>query len=264
MTLRTMTTNRLVILLLIVILTACTDRKNFQDVSKKLMESVIDNDTTKLKELFAYKMDSISIKRKREIFASLTEFKDKKYKILKVDTTSGPAFFEEGVTYRYINTYFRIDSTYFKLITRYERDNKQEISLRAFYYNNLTDECNDWINKPYQPTQSIEFKRLVWTTDYYNKSFKSGRVEIQNKLYTDIDYIKFRVILRNNWTTFFNQTVTSYDKIYSGDIRAVDVPGMVDLYAGFNINRDNLQFSCELIEVMPKPESSDCKQVAER
>jgi hypothetical protein len=258
----TMTTNRLLILILI-ILTGCNDRKDFHNVGETLVESVIENDTAKIKELFAYKMDSLTIERKKGIFAGLNEFKDRKYKLIKVDTTSTPSFFDEGVTFRYINSYFKIDSNYFKLTTRYERDDREEISIRTFNMDDLSSDCNYWLTRPYQPTQSIDFKRLVWNTDYYGKIFKSGKVEVQNKLSTDLDYIKFRVILKNNWTTFFNQTVTSYDKIYSGDIRSIDVPGMADLYAGFTISRDNLQFSCELIEVLPKPESSVCKKIAE-
>lgn len=257
-----MRTNRLLILIAI-FLTSCSDRKDFNDVGETLVGAVIENDTTKIKELFVYQMDSLSIERKKGIFAGLNEFKDKEYKLIKVDTTSSPSFFDYDVTWRYINSYFRIDSNYFKLSTRYERNDKNEISIRTLNLDNLSSDCNDWLNQPFKPTQSIDFKRLVWNTDYYAKTFKSGKVEVQNKLSTDLEYIKFRVILRNNWTTFFNQTVTSYDKIYSGDIRSIDVPGMVDLFAGFTIDRDNLQFSCELIEVLPKPESISCKKVAE-
>lgn len=250
------------LLFIIIFLTGCSDRKDFNDVGETLVKAVIKNDSTQIKELFIYKMDSLSIERKKGIFAGLNEFKDKKYKLIKVDTTSSLSFFDSEAL-RYINSYFRIDSNYFKLATRYERNDKSEISIRTLYIYNLTSDCNDFLNEPFKPTQSIDFKRLVWNTDYYGKTFKSGKVEIQNKLSTDLEYIKFRVILRNNWTTFFNQTVTSYDKIYSGDIRSIDVPGMVDLFAGFTINRDNLQFSCELIEVLPKPESITCKTLAE-
>ena len=38
---------------------------------------------------------------------------------------------------------------------------------------------------------------------------------------------------------------------------------MVDLFTGFTIDRDNLQFNAELIEVLPKPESWNCKKIQE-
>lgn len=34
---------------------------------------------------------------------------------------------------------------------------------------------------------------------------------------------------------------------------------MENYYAGFKIEKDNLYFTAELIEVLPKPESSWCK-----
>jgi len=259
--------NKLTIFVIAVSLTACNlfhDRKNVNDVGKTLVASLVKNDTAKIKELFVHHMDSVDAERRLIINETLKEFKDKNYTYIKTDTSKGLSYLNlDDEPFKLIDSYFRVDTTFYNLKTRFTRDDKGEITIHSFRTIDLTKECSDWQMRPYRPVSNIEFKRLIWNTDYYAKSFKSGKVEVQNKLNSDIEYIKFRVILKHNWSTFFNQTVTSYDKIYAGDIRAIDVPGMSDLFAGFPINSDNIQFNCELIEILPKPESSGCKKIIE-
>src|SRR5690606_27328426 len=123
-------------------------------------------------------------------------------------------------------------------------------------------------NTPYCPKRDIEFKNISWTTDYYGKTLKSGVVSFQNNTDNDLNYIKFRVVLKNGnsaWSaeTFLNQTVESYKPSYKGDITTVQVSGMENYYTGFKIEKDNLFFDAELIEVLPKPESYWCIKLEE-
>jgi hypothetical protein len=248
------------IILVLGLLASCTDRTEFTDVGKATLKAVIKNDTIKLKELFVHNMDSLDGERKSELLSEISKYKDKNYSFIKADTSSYEIF-DERLTY--IDTYFKIDTTYHSLSTKYSKDDKGKISIENIYLTDLTENCNNWITKPYCPKYDIKFKRISWTTDYWNKSFKSGKVELENQSKNDIEYVKFRVILKNNYQKFFNQTVIYKEKIFAGDITTIEIPGMLDLFTGFTIDRDNLQFDAELIELLPKPESLDCKKIFE-
>jgi hypothetical protein len=248
------------IILVLGLLVSCTDRTKFTDVGKATLKAVIKNDTLKIKELFVYNMDSIDSEVKVNIFSEISKYKDKNYLFIKTDTGSFETFVER---YSYIATYFKVDTSYYSLRTLYSKDDEGEISIENISVINLSDSCNKLIGKPYCPEYKINFKRIIWETDYSNKSFKSGKVEVHNRSDKDIDYAKFRVILKNNDLTFFNQTVIYTNKIYAGDIMTIDVPGMVDFFTGFLIDQDNVTFEAELIEVLPKPEYSDCKKIKE-
>jgi hypothetical protein len=248
------------IILILGLLTSCTDRSKFTDVGKATLKAVINNDTIKLKELFVHNMDSIDKEQKSEIFAEIVKYRAKSYTYIKSDTSSLD-FLEEKSPY--IETYFKMDTSYFSILSEYTKDDKDIISIKNVYFSNLTEACNNWETQPYCPNYNIYFNRISWTTDYWNKTFKSGKVELENKSKNDIEYLKFRVILKNNYKTFFNQTIVHKEKIYAGDINLIEIPGMVDLYTGFVIDNENLQLDAELIEVLPKPESIDCKKIME-
>lgn len=108
----------------------------------------------------------------------------------------------------------------------------------------------------------IKFKGIRWSTDYLsNKTFEAGSVILQNNTNGDVDYIKFKVKLFSIWfrEAFFSQTVEYHNKIYQGDIVSINVPGLSNYYAGFDIDRDRISFVPELIEVKPKAQYQDCK-----
>lgn len=246
------------IFLVLGLLASCTDRTKFTDVGKATLKAVIKNDTVKLKELFIHNMDSIDVKRKAEIFADISKYKDKSYSFIKADTSS---FEILDMKWSNINTYFKIDTSYYELVNTYTKDEKGKISIKDFLLSNLTEKCNYWATIPYCPKDDVNFKSIK--TAHLNKFFKSGKVELENRTENDFEYVKFRVILKNNYQTFFNQTVIYKEKIFAGDITTIEIPGMVDLFTGFTIDLDNLQFDAELIEVLPKQEHWECKKILE-
>jgi hypothetical protein len=250
------------IILILLLLVSCTDRTKFSDVGKATLKAIIKNDTIKLKELFVHNMDSLYGNQKDYILRDILKYKDKNYSFIKSDTSIFK-FRTLDEQWTYINTYFKLDTSYYKLSTKYSKDDKGKISIETIFISDLTEGCKNWTNKPYCPSNDIKFKRISWTTDYWNKSFKSGKVELENQTENDIEYVKFKVILKNNYQIFFNQTVIYKEKIFAGDITTIEIPGMVDLFTGFTIDRDNLQFDSDLIEVLPKPESSDCIKILE-
>jgi hypothetical protein len=131
----------------------------------------------------------------------------------------------------------------------------------------VTEKCEEYNKNVYSPKDLIHFKEINWT--YSNvRRFDSGTVSLENNTLDDINYIKFRLILKRGqywWDAepFFNQTVESNKTIYKGDLATVDVPGMSDYYTGFNINNEDIFLDAELIEVGPKPISIWCKTLNE-
>ena len=254
---------KLIIILTLGLLASCSDRTNTNDIGKEVLSIMIKNDTSKLRELFLYNMDSLLEGKKEEILSVIQEFNGKECMFIKTDTESVKVAALNEI-WNYLDIYFKIDTNYYCFNTAYVRDANNNIFLNDYVrITNLSDNCADWTINVWCPNYLINFNRLKWTTDFRNKMFTSGAVEIENQTKTEIDYVKFRIVLKNNTQTFFSQTVVSTDKIFPKDITNIDIPGMNDLYTDFIIDKTNLQFEAELIEVRPKPENGDCKKIIE-
>lgn len=249
---------------MLILLGSCSyevDNKDAFRLADAIHESFRQNDTTILKQVFEFEMDSISEKDKSALKA-IKDFYTPETKILKVDTTN---FYN---IIRSIEMFYKKGSNFYRISSDYYSDSTNSHYVESIRFYNINEKCEEYNNEPYKPTGDIDFKRISWTTDYYGKTFKSGTIELQNNTDSDLTYSKFRVILKkgsNYWNaeTFFNQTVESYKPIYKGDIATIEVPGMTDYFTGFEIKKDNLQFTAELIEVKPKPESYWCKKLEE-
>lgn len=229
------------------------DRTDYESVSENIFNAVMNNDTLAIKNLWMYQMDSIEAYTKKEMFESFKQFKDKNVEYLKTDTSIS------DWSLPYINIYFKIDTSFYQIYcmfyeARMDGNKKNILSLHYLKITNLTEEYADYNNTPFCPKGDVSFKGITWGVDFTNKTFSHGKAAIQNNSDNDIDYIKFRVTLTNNGSVVFNQTVEHQSKIYKGDIINVDIPGMKEYYTGFIINKDNLTFQPELIEIRPKPE----------
>lgn len=255
--------NLIIILISILCATGCgynVDNSDVFKVADAIHESFKRGDSTILKKIFINNMDSISIVQ-RNTLRTISQFYSEDLEPMKIDTSSNWLWNNIDLYYRKNNQFFRIRAGYYKSSTN-------SYYIDGLYFHNIGEQCEVYNNEPYCPKYSIDIKRISWTTDYYNKTFKSGSVELQNNLDKDINYIKFRVILKNGehtWSskTFLNQTVESYKPIFKGDIVSIDIPGMTDYFIGFPIDRDKLTFTSELIEVGPKPESFWCSTLEE-
>lgn len=244
-------------------LTSCqynVDKTKIYNVGEAIHESFIQKDTTILKQIFEYQMDSIS-KKQRDRIAEIQGFYKSDLKIIKMDTSVVFLWSNLDLFYKKGGDFYRIRATY-------ERDSIGEISIDYLSLININDECTVAKETPYCPSNDVEFKRISWTTEYSGKTFKSGEVFFKNNSDNDFNYVKFRVILKNGnsgWSaeTFFNQTVESYKPSYKGDITSVKITGMENYYTDFKVEKDNLFFTAELIEVLPKPESYWCKKLEE-
>ena len=166
-----------------------------------------------------------------------------------------------------ISISYLVNEIYYLVGFNYTKDSLGIITITGVYFFNLTEECAEQEKKPYRPVNFIRFESINWTTDYSRTTFRSGSIRISNTLEFDINYIKFKVILwkRNSQDSkseiFFNQTVESTNPIYKGDIVAVAIPGMIDYFADFKIEKNNIEIEPELIEIKPKPISEWCLKV---
>lgn len=240
------------------------DNSNIFKVGEALHESFSKKDTVILKKVFIHGMDSIDSKQK-ETIKEIEKFYTPELTILKTDTSSNNIWWRN---YSMIDLYYKKSTNFYRIRAYYQTDSLGNHYIDDLYFTDINESCEEDKNKPYCPKYDIEFKRIIWTTDYYEKTFKSGAIELQNNSDNDLNYIKFRVILENgnsSWSakTLLNQTVESYKPIYKGDIATIEVPGMSDYFTGFKIEKDKLFFDPELIEVLPKPESYWCNLLKE-
>lgn len=246
--------------LCILFLSSCkykVDNSSPFKVAEAIYEGILRKDSTILKQVFIYQMDSLSESSVENLnFAKDYFEKNENIQLFKIDTS-------KNFLGHVIDIYFKKGKVFHKARTYYYRDSTNSIKLSNFYFTNLNEECEEYKNTIYQPSSGIEFKRITWRTDYFGKTFKSGTLELQNNTDADINFIKFRVKImhgENLWNseTFLNQTVESSHQIFKGDIASIDIPGMKDYFVGFEIEKNELFFDAELIEVKPKPESSWC------
>ena len=99
-------------------------------------------------------------------------------------------------------------------------------------------------------------------------TFKYGIIQLQNNTGIDLNYIKFRLVLKSRIFTdsekiYFNQTIESYQPIFKGDIVRIEILGMKDYFTGSKIDEIDLIFEPRLLEVRPKPASDWCLTLKE-
>jgi len=255
--------NLIIILAGTISLWSCTtvNKKDIFSVAENFEKALMKNNIKKLKSLFMYNMDSISQESKGYIEEIKTFYAKNKIKRIEIDTSNILNI------WKFCDISYLVNDTYFEVSFIYKKDKLGDFCVQEVYFININDACKKSELQPYCPKKQIDFKSIVWETNYYGTSFKSGMVELQNNTDMDIDYIKFRVILAksNNpylrGETFFNQTVESNNKIFKGDISTINIPGLENFYAGFKIEKNTLQFNAELIEIKPKPISSWCSKI---
>lgn len=260
-----MKTEIIFLTLLLIMGSSCEYQVDNTDVFKvgsAIHESFAKNDSSILKKVFIHKMDSIKPYQKERI-EEIKGFYSEDLKIMKMDTSS--SLWGQS---KMLDIYYKKQSDFYRVRAFYVKDSIGHILVNNLYFNDIKALCEGDKNTPYSPKYGIEFKSLSWTTDYYEKTFRSGKIALENNTGSDLTYIKFKVILQNgsyswNAETFLNQTVESYKPIYEGDIATIEIPGMTDYFTGFKIHKDRLFFTAELIEVLPKPESSWCIMLEE-
>lgn len=269
--------NYLILSLIAFGLNSCKNEVDKTDpfkVAEAIHKGFVKNDSTILKSLFAYRMDSLSVTAKKNFTEAKKYFnKNQDVNIIKIDTSTMGGITrilreEKEKNIKIISVYFGNKDKFSHMELWYPQDSTQYIKIKGLLFSDINTACENDNNTPYKPVNQINFKRLIWKTDYSNTIFQYGAVEIQNNTQTDIDFIKFRVIIKKgnsewNAETFINQTVESRNKIYAGDIAKIEVPNMEDYYAGFRVNKDNLFFHGELIEIRPKPKSFWCEKLDE-
>jgi hypothetical protein len=58
--------------------------------------------------------------------------------------------------------------------------------------------------------------------------------------------------------TFFDQTVTINQTIHEGDLVNVEIPALRNFFVDVPLIKDNFNWKCELIVVVPKPLNEGC------
>lgn len=239
------------------------DKTDIFKVGEAIHESFARQDTSILKEIYQYQMDSISKEEKQNI-KEIYKFFDKKTPLIKVDT-----FLIGPWSCGFISLFYQKGSNFYRLEAIFDKKSTDNLYyINDLSLTNLNDKCKEYNETPYKPKSGIEVKSISWDTDNIGKTFKSGSVELQNKFNEDITYIKFRVILKHgeypwNAETFLSQTVESYKPISSGDITWIEIPGMKDYFIGFMIQKNKFSFEFELLDLKPKPESNWCADLEE-
>ncbi|GGD99546.1 hypothetical protein [Planktosalinus lacus] len=229
------------------------DNTNAYKIGAALYEGILRDNNEILKELFIHQMDSLSKQTIEELNNAKAYLKkNKNVQLFKIDTTDHS--FAGG-----ISIFLKKGKVFYEILGIYKPDSTKHVKLTHLTFKNINEQCERDKKEPYTPISRVVFKKLIWTTDFQGKTFKSGAIELQNYTGLDINYIKFRVKLKQiksyrDTEFFYIQTVESQKTIYKGDIAIIEIPGMTEYYAGFKIDEDEFLFEPELIEVKPKPE----------
>lgn len=243
------------------------DLSDTSNVAGAIDRSLKDQDTLLLKKLYKYNGDSLSELQKQYISEALQFFDQNSPQKLEMDTSFAKPFANMDHSLHHINIWYALDSNFYSLRCRYERDPQtNKVNLINLDLVDLQEECEFDKNVSYTPSSEIDFMGITWHKGISGTSFSSGSVRIQNNSEDDIDYIKFSISLSkqgSNSGIFLRQTIESQESIPAGDIVMIDAPGMRDYELGFPIKSDELIFDAELIAVRPKPESYWCKKITQ-
>lgn len=253
-----------ILLISILVLTSCsTDRTDINKFGSKFIDDIITN-PIEAEKYYRLNGDSLSYYPKETLIEISENLKGTNYTIIKQDTTY------QGIGAKsYFNASIKKDDEYFDIWFLYERDSVNNIRLTdQISFINMSEVCERETNSPWCPIYDISFKRIFWTIDFNATTFKSMNIEIQNNTDIDINYIKFRVTLKNKKNSntgdiFFNQTIESYSTIYKGDMVNINISGMQDYFIGFKFDKNKFSWEGDLIEVRPRPEGAFCKDIDE-
>ena len=250
--------NTFILLGLLVFLTCCTNRRNFEDFGKSTLNAIIDNDHEAIKDLYEFHMNKTSDYSKNKLKSLFKEWKNKKIDYLEVDTSS---FLGSLVTTKYLEVYFKVDTMYYTLEINYTKNKKEELVIKELNFSNLSQSCKDWETNDYRPEYGIKFGEIrSFSNDEY---IKSAYITLENLLDHDVNYVKFKLNIHDDYYAIFNKTIIYNKPLYKGDVEQFYISELENYYVGYNVqNEKNIRFKIELIKVLPKPEQSITKVLA--
>jgi len=257
-----------VLLLCIIIFTLIScdkkiDQKNLFKLGEALNTSIQIGDTAVYKQMLIKEMD---VETKAENIKMFNQIHQRfaSAELIRIDTTSLSSF------HKTIDLYYLLeDSSYFEISAVYKRDSLGNNAISRLILWDLNTLCSEYNNSLYNPnkfistrkTDAIDIRSIDWITTNYNHEFRSAKVELQNNTKNNFNYIKFRLILKNQGVEFFNQIVEANKEIKSGDFVNVDIENLVNYPVNFFIIGDNITYETELVEVLPKPISDYCRTI---
>jgi hypothetical protein len=261
---------QLLFIISIIIFTSCDkknelNREDVNSIPEYLIQTIKNRDTSSFLKLFDYQLDpnitdSLAIKNMnlRNFSLAYETFKGKKVEYLEFDTLDG---LEGGeiIDNTSLNTYVKVDNTYYKLRLTHHTAKKENYFL-LFYLIDLSSECNTILDKPYQPSSGILFSHLNWDT-YNDYIFNNVNAVFNNLTEYDIKKIKFRLTIENSDKILFKQTIISEEPIYKGDVKGVTLSELRGVNAGFLLREGNFDWKIEVLEVEPKPEINPCAKI---
>lgn len=188
-------------------------------------------------------------------FVKLDRFKGMRSDIILIDTLHVQSFGD------FMNLYFKHDTTYYKLVSGYARDSVGRIKIWSIRVDNLSEYCDKKRSEPYKPNYNfLPFRAFTWTSNASRTEFIDGSVRLQNNLGTDITYLKFRLDVKVDDELVFSQTIETRNKIYSGDIAVIDIPGLRNYYVKQGIIEPHVSYVATPLEMEPK-DLRDCEEI---
>ena len=142
----------------------------------------------------------------------------------------------------------------------YNDYNKDANSLVLFYFENLSNECADFKNKPHIPTMLMK-KELLWN-NMEKKRFDIVALKLQNLTEYNIEKVQYRISItrKSDSELIFMKTLESEVSINKGDMGNMIIKGLKDVYLGEKLT-GNFSWSVEILDVLPKPAQNPCKKI---
>lgn len=158
--------------------------------------------------------------------------------------------------------YVKSQGKYFRLrFPTYNNNTTDATSLIAFYFENLSSECEEFSSKAYVPTMLLK-KELIWNnSDDYKFDFVALR--LNNLTPYEIDKIKYRVsIIRiSDNALIVRKTMESDINIQKGDVGSMPIHGLKNISLGEKLKNTNFGWSVDILDVVPKPLKNPCQKL---
>lgn len=251
------------IFILVFVLAQCKTEFNqtdYKSVGKALHSHLSKKDYSILKKINPSQFDTISENAQKEL-NKYDRFISNKPDFFLIDTSTFLGF----LPMLELNYFY--NDNFYQLAFWYSMDSLKKIYIHDLSFVNLNELCENGRKMLYCPDDKVVFTNFAWNTDFYKKSFTHGTITLQNNSDYDIDYLKFRLILKNknnalSSQVFFNRTIEYNRNIPKGDLIRIEINELIGYSANFIITYDNLIIEPSLIQVLPIPDNLSCYKLS--
>lgn len=243
--------NALLGIVLIVLSCGCfrVDTTNVNSFGEEVLKIILDKDSIALKK---HQTDTS--------FFSFSDFKDylnkyskSNFEIIKIDTS----IIQDS---RYIDVFYKIDTSIHKLECLYVRDKFNNILINGLWLNNLNQDCAQYLSKPFKPSSfALQPQGISWRSgDYYIKNLK---IKIYNAdIINDYKNVKLKIRIQRDGNEIINRTIQVPGVIFSGDTYEFTASEVEGTFINPSLTSKNVSYNIDFLE-SDHPKNDWCEEL---